>query len=155
MTGDRGLTPAHELNCARNEFFFHWRRNDERIEARSPIARLTLLIAKTNGSSFLRYLGWQSTDGESDASGKIVCFPRFPEIRGGALISPSPRWGRWTASLRDGYLAGWRSVREDQPVLIPLCPVLVGTAMYMVGFSRGARDAGPESVSDRPSQQLR
>jgi hypothetical protein len=45
--------------------------------------------------------------------------------------------------FRNGYIAGWQSVRGamDQPVLIPPCPVLVGTAMYLVGFSRGARDA--------------
>jgi hypothetical protein len=43
----------------------------------------------------------------------------------------------------NGYLAGLQSVRGaiDHPVLIPPCPVFVGTAMYMVGFSRGARDA--------------
>ena len=43
-----------------------------------------------------------------------------------------------------GYLAGWQSVRgaDDEPLLIPPSPVLVGPAMYMVGYSRGARDAG-------------
>jgi hypothetical protein len=42
-----------------------------------------------------------------------------------------------------GYLEGWQAVRgvDDQPVLIPPCPVLVGPAIYMVGFSRGTRDA--------------
>ena len=42
-----------------------------------------------------------------------------------------------------GYLEGWQSVRgaDDQSVLIPLCPVVVGPAIYMVGFSRGTRDA--------------
>jgi hypothetical protein len=46
--------------------------------------------------------------------------------------------------FQQGYVAGWQSVRgkDDQPVLIPPSPVLVGLAMYMVGFSRGARDAG-------------
>jgi hypothetical protein len=29
------------------------------------------------------------------------------------------------------------------PVVIPRSPVFVGPAMYMVGFPRGARDAGP------------
>jgi hypothetical protein len=46
--------------------------------------------------------------------------------------------------FQQGYVAGWRSVRgaDDHPVLIPPSPVFVGPAMYMVGFSRGARDAG-------------
>jgi hypothetical protein len=46
--------------------------------------------------------------------------------------------------FQQGYIAGWQSVRgaNDQPVLIPQSPVFVGPAMYMVGFSRGARDAG-------------
>ena len=45
--------------------------------------------------------------------------------------------------FNQGYLEGWQSVRgaDDHPVLIPPCPVLVGPAMHMVGFSRGARDA--------------
>jgi hypothetical protein len=46
---------------------------------------------------------------------------------------------------RHGYLAGWRSVRDDQPVLIPPSPVFVGPVMYMVGFSRGARDTGEKN----------
>ena len=46
--------------------------------------------------------------------------------------------------FEQGYIAGWQSVRgaDDQPLLIPPSPVFVGPAMYMVGFSRGARDAG-------------
>jgi hypothetical protein len=46
--------------------------------------------------------------------------------------------------FREGYIAGWQSVRgaDDQPVLIPPSPVFAGPAMYMVGYSRGARDAG-------------
>jgi hypothetical protein len=46
--------------------------------------------------------------------------------------------------FQQGYVAGWQSVRgaDEQPVLIPPSPVLVGPAMYMIGFSRGARDAG-------------
>jgi hypothetical protein len=46
--------------------------------------------------------------------------------------------------FQQGYVAGWRSVRggDDHPVLIPPSPVFVRSAMYMVGFSRGARDAG-------------
>jgi hypothetical protein len=45
--------------------------------------------------------------------------------------------------FQQGYIAGWQSVRgaDDQPVLVPPSPVFVGLAMYMVGFSRGARDA--------------
>ena len=48
-------------------------------------------------------------------------------------------------SFEQGYLAGWQSVRgaDDEPVLIPPSPVFIGPAMYMVGFSRGARDANP------------
>jgi hypothetical protein len=46
--------------------------------------------------------------------------------------------------FEQGYVAGWQSVRgaDDQPVLIPPSPVFVAPAMYMVGYSRGARDAG-------------
>jgi hypothetical protein len=49
-----------------------------------------------------------------------------------------------------GYLAGWQSVRgaDDEPFLIPPCPVFVGPAMYMVGFSRGARDARSMTPGD-------
>jgi hypothetical protein len=32
-------------------------------------------------------------------------------------------------------------IRGDDPVVIPTSPVFVGAAMYMIGFSRGARDA--------------
>jgi hypothetical protein len=44
--------------------------------------------------------------------------------------------------FQQGYIAGWQSVRgaDDQPTLIPQSPVFVGR-MYMVGFSRGTRDA--------------
>jgi hypothetical protein len=46
--------------------------------------------------------------------------------------------------FQQGYIAGWQSVRgaDDHPPLIPLSPVFVEPAMYMVGYSRGARDAG-------------
>jgi hypothetical protein len=46
--------------------------------------------------------------------------------------------------FQQGYIAGWQSVRgaDDQPVLIPPSPVFVGPAMYMIGYSRGTRDAG-------------
>jgi hypothetical protein len=49
------------------------------------------------------------------------------------------------APFQRGYLAGWQSVRgaDDQPVWVPQSPVFVKQALYMVGFSRGARDAGP------------
>jgi hypothetical protein len=52
--------------------------------------------------------------------------------------------------FHQGYLAGWQSVRgaDDRPPLIPPCPVLVGPAMYMVGFSRGARDARSMTPDD-------
>ena len=48
-------------------------------------------------------------------------------------------------SFSQGYVAGWRSVTGDVPVLVPESPVLVGAHVgavtYMVGFSRGSRDA--------------
>jgi hypothetical protein len=46
--------------------------------------------------------------------------------------------------FQQGYIAGWHSVRgvDDRPVLIPVSPVFIAHAMYMVGFSRGVRDAG-------------
>jgi hypothetical protein len=45
-------------------------------------------------------------------------------------------------AFHDGYIAGWRSVRgaEENPD-VPACPVLCGMSMYLVGFSRGVRDA--------------
>jgi hypothetical protein len=45
--------------------------------------------------------------------------------------------------FQQGYVAGWQSVRgaDDQPALIPPSPALIGSAMYIVGFYRGARDA--------------
>jgi hypothetical protein len=57
--------------------------------------------------------------------------------------------GRWAPDVdhqpfQQGYVAGWQSVRgpDEQPLLIPPSPVFVGQAMYMVGYSRGSRDAG-------------
>ena len=52
------------------------------------------------------------------------------------------------APFEQGYIAGWQSVRgaDDHPILVPQSPVFVGHAMYMVGFSRGARDAGPSML---------
>ena len=46
-------------------------------------------------------------------------------------------------AYRDGYIAGWRSVRgpDAGPVLVPPCPTPIETAMYSVGFSCGVRDA--------------
>jgi hypothetical protein len=44
--------------------------------------------------------------------------------------------------FREGYIAGWRSIRGDDPMMVPPSPVIVGTPMHLVGFSRGARDAG-------------
>jgi hypothetical protein len=46
--------------------------------------------------------------------------------------------------FRRGYIAGWQSVRgaDDQPIFVPPSPVFLESTMYMVGFSRGARDAG-------------
>jgi hypothetical protein len=48
-------------------------------------------------------------------------------------------------SFQQGYIAGWQSVRGagDQPIFVPPSPVFVGPMMYMVGFSRGVRDAEP------------
>jgi hypothetical protein len=48
-------------------------------------------------------------------------------------------------SFSQGYVAGWRSVTGDMPILMPESPVLVGAHVgavtYLVGFSRGVRDA--------------
>jgi hypothetical protein len=47
-------------------------------------------------------------------------------------------------SFPEAYIAGWRSVTGEEPVLVPESPVLVayaGTVAYMIGFSRGVRDA--------------
>jgi hypothetical protein len=49
------------------------------------------------------------------------------------------------ALFQRGYIAGWQSVRggDDHPALVPQSTVFVGQVIYMVGFSRGARDASP------------
>jgi hypothetical protein len=62
-----------------------------------------------------------------------------PERRG---ASASFSRGLNQEVFQQGYLAGWQSVRgaDDQPTFIPRSPVFVGP-MYMVGFSRGTRDA--------------
>jgi hypothetical protein len=46
-------------------------------------------------------------------------------------------------AYRDGYVAGWKSVRgpDSDPSVIPACPAPVETAMYAIGFSGGVRDA--------------
>jgi hypothetical protein len=58
-------------------------------------------------------------------------------------------------SFSQGYVAGWRSVTGDVPVLVPESPVLVGAHVgavtYMVGFSRGARDATTSMTPEAPS----
>jgi hypothetical protein len=58
-------------------------------------------------------------------------------------------------SFSQGYVAGWRSVTGDVPVLVPESPVLVGAHVgavtYMVGFSRGARDATTMTPAPPPS----
>jgi hypothetical protein len=90
--------------------------------------------------------------GHCDGEGEL---PNPPGIGGDQLNSPTAPSGSPGRLCRQGleidqqyfqqgYVAGWQSVRgaDDQPVLIPPSPVLVGRAMYMVGFSRGARDAG-------------
>jgi hypothetical protein len=52
--------------------------------------------------------------------------------------------------FQQGYVAGWRSVRgaDDYPPLTPPSPVFVGPMMYMIGFSRGARDARSMTPDD-------
>jgi hypothetical protein len=65
---------------------------------------------------------------------------RKPEHLAASALAQQPDY----RPFQEGYIAGWQSVRgaDDQPVLIPPSPVFVGPAMYMVGYSRGARDAG-------------
>lgn len=43
----------------------------------------------------------------------------------------------------DGYIAGWQLVEgpHARPVMIPRCPAPIESAMYMIGFARGVRDA--------------
>jgi hypothetical protein len=53
----------------------------------------------------------------------------------------------------DGYIAGWRSVRgADENPDVPPCLALSVMSMYLVGFSRGVRDA--RVVLLRPAQRL-
>jgi hypothetical protein len=64
-------------------------------------------------------------------------------------------------TFADGFVAGWRSITGDIPILVPESPVLfgayVGAVTYRVGFSRGVRDATtmpPDAVrvADRSRQ---
>jgi hypothetical protein len=55
-----------------------------------------------------------------------------------------PLWSRNMQRIfEEGYVAGWQSVRgpKDVPLNVPLSPVVVVPGAYMVGFSRGLRDA--------------
>jgi hypothetical protein len=54
-------------------------------------------------------------------------------------------------TFREGYTAGWRSIRGDEPILVPACPVIEGVSMYLIGFSRGVRDAKLVELPDRRS----
>jgi hypothetical protein len=48
-------------------------------------------------------------------------------------------------------LAGWQSVRgTDENPDVPACPASAGMSMYLIGFSRGFRDA--KVVMLRPRQ---
>jgi hypothetical protein len=45
-------------------------------------------------------------------------------------------------TFEQGYLTGWQAVRPlDVPANVPPSPMKVPTAAYMVGVSRGMRDA--------------
>jgi hypothetical protein len=57
-------------------------------------------------------------------------------------------------SFSEAYTAGWRSVTGEEPVSVPESPVLVahaGTVAYMIGFSRGVRDAAGHMKALRAS----
>jgi hypothetical protein len=51
-------------------------------------------------------------------------------------------------AFRDGYIAGWRSLRGEAPEQVPSSPVFVRSAMYMLGFSRGTKDARSMTPDD-------
>ena len=53
-------------------------------------------------------------------------------------------------TFQDGYLAGWRSVRgsNDDPPFVPPAPLPLVAGAYVIGFSRGARDAA--GMSEKP-----
>jgi hypothetical protein len=44
-------------------------------------------------------------------------------------------------TFQEGYTAGWRSVAGHSPIIIPLSPMRNDADGFMVGFSRGKRDA--------------
>jgi hypothetical protein len=58
-------------------------------------------------------------------------------------------------AFREGYIAGWRSARvADENPDVPSCPAAVGMSMYLVGFSRGVRDARVAgAVMIKPAQR--
>jgi hypothetical protein len=70
-------------------------------------------------------------------------------------VGRSGLWGLQAVdhdAFHDGYIAGWRSVRgnaEDPDV--PACPEFTGMVMYLVGFSRGVRDATVVQFPNRRS----
>jgi hypothetical protein len=43
--------------------------------------------------------------------------------------------------FQKGYIAGWRAVTGETPINVPPSPTPNDTDAYMVGFSRGKRDA--------------
>ena len=52
-----------------------------------------------------------------------------------------------------GYVAGWRSVRgsEDDPPFVPPPPSPIVAGAYIIGFSRGVRDA--TGLTGRPRRE--
>jgi hypothetical protein len=58
-------------------------------------------------------------------------------------------------TFEQGYIAGWQSVRGDVPVNVPPSPMRVTSGAYMVGVSRGMRDAsemnGGVATSTKPA----
>jgi hypothetical protein len=58
-------------------------------------------------------------------------------------------------AFREGYIAGWRSAKgADENPDVPSCPAAAGMSMYLVGFSRGVRDARVAGVVMlRPAQR--
>jgi hypothetical protein len=44
-------------------------------------------------------------------------------------------------AFQEGYAAGWRSVTDASPINIPPSPIRNDAHAFMVGFSRGKRDA--------------
>jgi hypothetical protein len=50
-------------------------------------------------------------------------------------------------SFRRGYIAGWQSVKgANEHPDAPEAPAEVGVSLYLIGFSRGIRDAAVGSV---------